>query len=59
MLIYFFYQIILIIGDSFLLGIFELRDDFLHVFSVDSKFQDEDLTETLYWIIDMNAEWRL
>ena len=39
MLIYFFYQILLILGDSILLGGFELGDDLLDVSSAYTKNQ--------------------
>ena len=47
MLIYIFYQIVLILGESVLLGGFELGDEVLDVYGVDAKdlecISDEDL----------------
>ena len=46
MLIYIFYQIVLILGESVLLGGFELGDEVLDVYGVDAKYlkfrSDED-----------------
>ena len=59
MLIAIFYQVILILGDSVLLGDFELGYYVLDVYDVGANLYNTYLTKTTYCMADMNADYIL